>query len=82
MWFYTAKEVRIEAEGRSIVDPSDHLFTQAVEGMLALRTEDVRALRFCEDTRTRVLEGFCSRKLFPRIEVVECRMLKKLELTA
>lgn len=74
--------MRNEAE-ECILVGSLQLFSEQAEDELAARgMEDVRARRFCQDTRKRGLEKYGYRRVFPGDEVLECSVSKDAELTA
>lgn len=62
-----------------LLEPSP---VQAMDDMVACRTEDFGDQRFCQGTRKRALKAFYYRRLFHRDEMVECSVLQELELTA
>lgn len=75
------KGVRNEAERCVIVGAQEPFLGQPVGEMVTSNMKDVRAIGFCQGTRKTSGKAFQYRKVFRRAEVMECSVLKKLELT-
>lgn len=76
-----SKAMRTEAKGCATVRPLVPLTWQAVDETVSSKIEKDRAQRPCRGTRKTGLDRFYRKMVFREEKLVECSLLKELELT-